>query len=75
MRGYLRNYCKLLSLNEAELLEAYDQFCADRGLGEKPDQVTGRPMSAEDRRRLMVGIIIGLIAVGCVFVLIWLANL
>lgn len=75
VRGYLRNYCKVLGLDEVELMRIYDQYCIDRGLAEPQGGGSGRAMTAEDRRRLLVGIIIALIAVGAIGLLIWLANL
>jgi cytoskeleton protein RodZ len=75
VRGYLRNYCKLLALDEQQLLDSFDQYCIDRGLADPPAQGIGRAMTADDRRRLLVGTIIGLVTLGGVFLLIWLANL
>lgn len=75
VRGYLRNYAKVLGLDENELMDIYDQYCIDKGLADPPSGGAGRVMTAEDRRKLLVGIIIGLIALGGIGLLIWLANL
>lgn len=75
VRGYLRNYCKVLGLDEVELMGIYDQYCIDKGLAEPQSGASGRAMTAEDRRRLLVGIVIGLVAIAAVGLLIWLANL
>jgi len=75
VRGYLRNYCKLLGLNEVELMGIYDQYCVDKGLAEPQSSGSGKAMTAEDRRRWLVGIVIGLVAIGGIGLLIWLANL
>lgn len=75
VRGYLRNYGKVLGLDDVELMDIYDQYCLEKGLAEPSNGSSGRAMTAEDRRRLLVGIIIGLIAIGAVGLLIWLANI
>ncbi len=74
VRGYLKNYGKLLGLDESRLLTAYDHFCVETGLAQTPNQCGKKVMTAEDRRQL-VGSSIILVALGGVGLLIWMASL
>lgn len=75
VRGYLRNYCKVLAIDESELMDIYDRYCIEKGLAEPPSSGSGRAMTVEDRQRILAGIIIALVAIAGIGLLIWLASL
>ena len=68
VRGYLKNYAKLLGTEEDELIAIYDRYCADNQLdnGRSTADLTSMPASQGDTKKIIfwVGSIlaIGIIA-------------
>jgi cytoskeleton protein RodZ len=74
VRGYLRNYAKLLGIDEQDLMELYDQYCLDNEHAQSDSGGRGSALSADDRRRIFIGISVVLGMVLVVGLLIWVAN-
>lgn len=75
VRGYLRNYSKILGFEEQELMDIYDQYCHEQGLLQPARRSERTPMDPEDRQKIFISVIIGLLVVVGAGILIWLVNI
>jgi cytoskeletal protein RodZ len=65
VRGYLKNYAKLLGTDEDELIAIYDRYCADHQLdnGRSTADLSAMPASKRNNKAMVAMIISGVVVV------------
>ena len=68
VRGYLKNYAKVLGKSETEVIEIYDRFCLENGLDSGKSIMDPAPENTASSH--LTKIIIGLLIVGIIAALV-----